>query len=377
MRRIVHVADGLEIGGAEVMLERLVGATAGSFEHRVISLTDTGAVGRRLVARGVDVQAVGLRPSPAHVPRAALLVPWLARAAPHVVQTWLYQADILGGLAARVRATPVVWGIHRVDLDPSRTKTRMRWSVRAGARLSSRVPTAIVCCSQSAAVEHARRGYDEDRMVVIPNGFDVKPRVDPDGRRRTRSALGVPDGSLLVGLVARWDPQKDHRTFAEAAGAVARHHPETTFVLCGPGVDEANATLRGWLAAAGVADRCLLLGSRDDVAAIQAALDVAVSSSAGEALPLAIGEAMAACVPCVVTDVGDSSELVGDTGRVVPPGDPAALATAIDELLALAPAERAALGAAARDRIARHYSLAAAADRYGEVWERAAGPGPA
>lgn len=106
---------------------------------------------------------------------------------------------------------------------------------------------------------------------------------------------------------------------------------------------------------------------------IQASLDIATSSSAyGEAFSNAIGEAMAAGVPCVVTDVGDSAAIVGPTGRVVPTRDPEALARAWQSLLELAPERREALGAAARDRIGRHFSLAAIAARYAALYDEIA-----
>jgi glycosyltransferase involved in cell wall biosynthesis len=371
MVRVTHVVDGLDVGGAEVMLERLVAATRDRFDHSVVSLTDIGPVGRRIAESGVPVAALGLQPRVAGAGRMARLPGLLRRTRPDVIQTWLYQADILAGLSGRLLRVPVLWGVHRVDLDPSRTTTRMRVTAWLGARLSPVVPRQVVCCSASTLDAHAGLGYRRDRMVVIPNGFEL-PSWPAEVRPEVRAELGLAPEVPLVGLVARWDPQKDHATFARAAGRITAARPDVAFVLCGKGVDGANDELRSWLAAAGALERSHLLGLRHDVGRIQAALDVAVSSSAGEAFPLAVGEAMAAGVPCVVTDVGDSALLVGSTGRVVPRGDDAGLAAGVLDVLALTGDERRALGAAARERIAAEFSLAAAADRYEELWRRAA-----
>jgi glycosyltransferase involved in cell wall biosynthesis len=150
--------------------------------------------------------------------------------------------------------------------------------------------------------------------------------------------------------------------------------PAARFVLCGNRVDRDNEALAEQVGAAGVGDRCHLLGMRRDVARVTAAMDVATSSSISEAFPLAVGEAMACGVACAVTDVGDSAMIVGPTGRVVPPQDPAALAAAWGELLAMDPDARARLGAAARQRVCELFDLGAVTRRYEQLYEEVATP---
>ena len=158
-----------------------------------------------------------------------------------------------------------------------------------------------------------------------------------------------------------------------AAGIVRDRRNDTRFLLCGFGMTWDNAELVSWIDEAGIRDRVHLVGRRQDMPAIQASLDVAcLSSQGGEAMPLTIGEAMACGVPSAVTDVGDAALLVGDTGRVAPPDNPAALAEACLSLLALHPEEYARHGEAARRRIAERYSLPLIANRYGELHERLA-----
>ncbi len=377
--KVAHVITSLTIGGAEMMLLRLLSALQGR-EHQahVICLRHGGIVADRIEALGVPVERLGARPglpNPAVIVRIAHL---LRRIQPDVVQTWMYHADLFGGLAAQAAgAPPVAWGLHHSTLSPAYNKRSTLLTARACARLSARLPAAIVCCAESTRRLHTAFGYDERRMVVIPNGFDLEEfRPDPEARISVREELGIPPESRLVGLIARFHPQKDHRTFIEAAARLCAWRDDVHILLAGGRLDWANAELVRWIDEAGIRDRCHLLGRRTDVSRIQASLDVAcLSSQGGEALPLTIGEAMASGVPCVVTDVGDAALLVGDTGRVVPVRDPEALALACRSLLDLSLPEWAALGAAARSRVAEHYALPAIAQRYADLWERLAARG--
>ena len=366
--RLVHVITGLALGGAEVMLYELLRALdPARFRPAVISLTAPGPLAPRIRALGVPVESLGMapgRPDPGGLLRLARA---LRRCQPDLVHTWMYHADLLGGLTARlVTRAPVVWGLHNSTLDPRTTRLSTRATVRACAWLSRRVPTRILSCSEVSARLHRALGYDPGRMQVIPNGFDMDTyQPNPTQAAAVRAELDLPPGALLVGLAARWHPQKDHRNFIAAAARVARERPGTWFVLAGTGITHANAELTALIDASGVPERFRLLGARSDMPRLTAALDLAVTASAyGEAFPLVIGEAMACGVPCVVTDVGDSALLVADTGRVVPPGDAPALAAAIAALLERPAAQRQALGAAARARIAAHYALPVIAGRY-------------
>lgn len=369
--RLLHLITDLDVGGAEMMLYKLLcGLDRAAFAAEVLSLTDIGPLGTRIRELGVPVHALGLRRGLPDPRALARLVRRLSHDLPDVVQTWMYHADLLGGLAAKLAGgIPVVWNMRQSNLSPSVNRRRTLLVVRACARLSRWLPARVVCGSQAARQAHARLGYDATKMCIIPNGFDLTAFVpDAGARRSVRHELGLADDAVLIGLVARFDPQKDHRTFVEAAALLRRQQPAVHFVLCGDGVTWQNEALAGWIAAAGLRERCHLLGRRDDVPGLTAALDVATSSSIGEGFPNAVGEAMACGVPCVVTAVGDSAAVVGPTGVVVPPRDPPALAAGWRALLALGPAGRRCLGQAARRRIAERFSLPAVVAQYERLY---------
>ncbi len=369
--RILHVIGSLGPAGAEMMLYKLVEATrADGIEHGVVSLTGDGVVGELLRARGVPVGLLGMR-NGVPDPRAAARLVWRIRAdRPDLVQSWMYHADLLAGFAAAAAGrVPVVWGIRHGSADRHGTKRLTHLTRAACARLSGILPARIVCCAEAAMRSHAAAGYRADRMVVIPNGFDLdRFAPDPGARARARAELAIPPGAPAVGLVARFHPDKDHRTFLLAARTVADALPGVVFLLAGLGVTSENPALVGWIEELGLGGHVRLLGIRSDVSALLAALDVAVQSSRNEGFPNVLAEAMSCGLAVAATDCGESREIVGDAGRIVPPGDPAALAHAVLELLALPAERRAALGRAARQRVVERYDIRAVARRFEALW---------
>jgi len=355
-----------------MMLKLLESMDRGRYEPTVVTLIGGGPLDDRVSSLGIRFHRLGMRPGVPD-PRVIWSLARLLRLErPDLVQTWTYHADLIGGLASKLAGgISVAWGIRHSVLVPESTKRMTRWTAHVCARLSGLIPERIICNSEASRSAHAGLGYELGRMVVIPNGFDLGVyRPDPAAGPALRRELGIPPDNPLVGLVARFHKDKDQANFLAAAGALGASCPDVHFVLCGENITWENAELVAWVERAGLRGRCHLLGRRHDLPRIQAALDIATSSSRTESFANAIGEAMASAVPCVVTDVGDSRLVVGETGRVVAPREPGALARAWDDLLGLSAVARAALGAAAREHVARHFSLPVVAGRYAEVYDQ-------
>jgi glycosyltransferase involved in cell wall biosynthesis len=369
--RIVNVISGLQTGGAELAMARLAGALdPARFEVSVVALGPDGPVRDVLRGKGIEVTTLGLRtgrPSPWAVARLGRSV---RGPRPTVVQTWLYHADLVGGVtASMLRAGPVVWNIRQSSPDPATYSRHAIWAAKTCARLSRVVPARIVSVSQAAVDAHVAFGYDRSRFRVIHNGIDAEVFGPPsiEERAAIREEMGIRADALVIGLVARRHAVKDHPTFLSALRRVVDVDPRAQALLVGAGTE----TLADDIRSVGLSDHCQVLGHRTDIVRITQGLDVAVSSSVDEGLPNSIGEAMACGVPCVVTDVGDSAHLVADTGAVVRPRDPRALATALVEMLARSPADRGALGVRARERVQQSFGMpkmiAAYEDLYTEV----------
>jgi glycosyltransferase involved in cell wall biosynthesis len=211
-------------------------------------------------------------------------------------------------------------------------------------------------------------------MKVIPNGIDVELyQPDADARGAVREELALKSDTLLIGMFARYSPLKDHDTFLRAAALVHARYPHIHFLLAGQAVDSKNGHLSSLLQQSGLPDVVHLLGMRRDMPRLTAAVDIACLSSWSESFPNVIVEAMSCGVPCVATDVGDVTRIVGDAGRVVPPRSPATLASAMIQLIELRPTEQRELGRRARQRICSQFSVGQALRLYESIYENLRG----
>jgi glycosyltransferase involved in cell wall biosynthesis len=237
----------------------------------------------------------------------------------------------------------------------------------------------LVVANSNAGRDHVQQhGFPARALTVVSNGIDTQ-RFRPDGtaRRSVRGDWGVGAEDCLIGLVGRLDPKKDHATFLRAAALLASDHPRIRFVCIGgdglSGLDKLQALAEEL----GVADRVIWAGHRGDLPAVVNALDIHCSASAfGEGFSNAVAETMAAGIPNVVTDVGDSARIVGDLGKVVAPGDPGALARACGELVALGESGRRALGARCAARILAEFSRPKLIEQMAEIYRVQAEGGP-
>jgi glycosyltransferase involved in cell wall biosynthesis len=370
--KVLHIINDLSIGGAEMMLYKLLSGMNGErFSPVVISLKDHGKLRERIKALGVPVYSLMMKqgmPNPASFWRLVRLV---RKVKPDLIQGWMWHGNLVAQLASAFAPgrLAVLWSIRQSLYSLDYEKPTTAFIIKLGARLS-RKPTKILYNSRTSAAQHGAIGYRLDKTLVIPNGFDAKLFApSAEARRTVRNELGVAENTLLIGLTGSYHPKKDHSNFLHAAALLLKSYPDVQFVLSGRGINWTNHELGDLVQELGLAERIHLLGERQDMPRISAALDIATSSSYVEGFPNVIGEAMSCGVPCVVTDVSDLPWIVGETGRVVPPRDSAALARAWAELVALGPQGRKDLGEAARARVMECFSLASVVAQYEKLYE--------
>lgn len=376
--RVVHVISGLHVGGAERMLWKLLAhADRARFDMHVLCLLGDGRIGEEIRALGIPVTCLGIQ-SPAGAFKAfGKLRRYLRGVAPDILQGWMYHGNLaawFGRLLIGSRI-PLVWGVRQSLYDLAREKPATAQVIKFCAFIS-KAATKILYNSETARGHHEGIGYASRHGESIPNGFDTDVFCpDATARSGLRRELGLGEEVPVVGMVARFDPLKGHSNILAAAALLAEQHADVHFVLVGRGVDFSNPVFAQPARSTPLAGRIHLLGERQDIPALTAGLDVAVTPSVSEGFANAIGEAMSCGIPCVVTDVGDSAKVVGECGRVVPPGDSAALAKAIFELLRMPVETRRGLGLQARQRVIDEYSIAAVAARYEALYESLAGSG--
>jgi glycosyltransferase involved in cell wall biosynthesis len=371
---ILFIITGLNTGGAEMMLYKLLSHMDRSrFSPVVVSLREEGPVAQNIRSLGIEVIPLDVL-SPRNVFRGLRgLRKTLSEHDIHIIQGWMDHGNlvsILIGMTVR-RHIPVLWNVRQA-LYSLRYEKRMSAAVIKLGGFFSRLPYRIIYNSQVSARQHAAIGYASARQVIIPNGFDIDLfRPSPEASREIRFELGLPQDAFLIGLVGRYHPMKDHATFLRASSLVSRNHPDIRFVLAGDNVDKKNGELMRLTSDLGLLEKVHFLGRRDDVPRITAALDIAACSSFTEGFPNVVGEAMSCGVPCVVTDVGDTARLVGDTGRVVLPRDPQAFAGALEWMIAAGDEKRKELGLKARQRIIDMFSIQNIARQYEKLYEAA------
>lgn len=368
---IIHVITGLGDGGAEAVLYRLC-ANDRSYRHTVISLMDDDKYGPLLREIGVVVYCLNLRRGRFRFRALWQLWRLLRMIKPDVVQTWMYHADFLGGVAARLALIrKVFWGIRHTTLEPGKSSRATMFTVRLLAFFSWVVPYRIILCAHKAVLVHRALGYDTSRMRIIPNGYNLEEFVpNASARQQLRFDLAVSDDLPLLGMVGRFDAQKDHGNLLQALSILSKVERKFCFVLVGTGLSINNTQLVQQIHQAGLQDKVHLLGRRNDISTVMNALDVHVLSSSSEAFPNVLAEAMACGTPCVSTDVGDASIIVGDTGWLVPPCNPQALAEGIqaalrakDDITAWSNRQLAA-----RQRVVDNFSIHKMVSSYHKVW---------
>jgi glycosyltransferase involved in cell wall biosynthesis len=374
--RVVHVITGLHVGGAERMLWKLLAQTDRSrFDMHVLCLLGDGRIGEEIRALGVPVTCLGMQSPAGAFMVLGRLRRYLLAVSPDILHGWMYHGNLAAwfGRIMTGAKIPLVWGVRQSLYDLSQEKPATALVIRFCA-LISKAATKILYNSETARAHHEGIGYAPLHGENIPNGFDTGIyRPDERARAGLRHELALGDKVPVVGMIARYDAMKGHGNFLSAAELLAGQNSDVHFVLVGRGVDGANPVFQRAAKLPCLAGRIHFLDERQDIPVLTAGLDVAVTPSVSEGFANAIGEAMSCGVPCVVTDVGDSAKVVADCGRVVPPGDSAALAQAIADVLQMSSEARRDLGLRARQRVIDEFSISAVAARYEALYESLAG----
>lgn len=375
--KVLYITTGLYTGGAEVMLYQLLTRiNREKFSPVVLSLMDNGTIGERIQSLGIPVHTIDMEPGKPTFIAAWKLIRTIKQIKPDIIQGWMYQGNMAAQFANlfNLKKIPVIWCIHHSINSLKSEKMLTQILIKLGIWIS-KLNHKVVFVSQNSKKQHEALGYYPDNTCVIPNGFDTLHfQASQETKYKLRNELGLERDTFLIGLICRYHLMKDHANFLQAAALLSQKFPHARFVLAGRDVDYSNQILLQLIRDLEISSKVYLLGERRDTSNIFSALDVlSVSSAYGEAFPLVIGEAMSCCIPCVVTNVGDSGWIVGNTGRVVEPRNPEALADAWQDLIAIGLEGRQALGKAARERIINYFSLENVVDQYDKLYVEVAG----
>lgn len=317
--KVFHVITGLKSGGAEAILFRIVLSESFHLQHEVVSLSDDGFYAPLLRNNGIKVTSLKINSLTSLIVGFIKLIKLIKSNKPDVVQTWMYHADIIGGLAAKLAGIKkIYWGVHSTFLNPEETKFLTKLAVKVAKFLSYNIPFRIICCSDVALMSHTEIGYDANKMIVINNGFDTKKFVpDLSKRNLIRKSLNIDSNVFVLGMVARWHPVKDHQTLLCALQKIISSKFKWKCFLIGHGMDSDNNNLKLLIDKYGLENFVFCMGPRKDIPDILNSLDVHILSSSSESFGNVTAEAMSCSIPCIMTDVGEAKRMIAEFGWIV------------------------------------------------------------
>lgn len=372
MKKILHIITGLSDGGAEAVLYRLCHYDKKN-QHIVISLMDKGKYGSLLEEIGVNVYCLGMPSGRIRLDGLINLHKLIRKFKPDVVQTWMYHADLIGGIIAKLAGVKnIVWGVHHTNLMKRESKRSTIIIAKLNAFISIFIPRRIIYCAEKSRQVQEAIGFNSKIGHVVPNGYNVDQFI-PDlySGLTFRQEIDVANGQFLIGHVGRFHPFKDYPNLIQSVGLLSDSKKCAKVALVGSDLTVDNRVLERLINENSCCEFILLLGRRQDIPSVMNGLDLFVLSSSSEAFPNVLNEAMACSTPCVTTDVGDAAVIVGETGWIVPPKEPQALAKVILEAIHEKqhnPQAWQARKQACRERIVDNFSIEKMVAGYHQVW---------
>jgi len=362
----LHIITSLSIGGAETMLLRLIKHKPDLAKSTiVISLTDNGEIGRILESLGASVICLGMHNWSSIFKALFKLKKVIQNEKPDIIHTWMYHANILGGIAAVIAKNKnIIWSIRRSEF--TRDESLSTYIVmRIGAIFSNVIPKVVVCVAESGLKNHQKYGYKPDNMIVIPNGFDLE-QLKPDQviRKEIRKELNIYDDEVVIGCVGRFHESKGYEILIASSMEVIKLHKKVRYLLIGRDLDQQNTILMEWINNTGFSDHFLLAGEKHNIADYMRAMDIFCLSSITEGFPNVVGEAMASALPCVVTSVGDVQKITGNNAILVQPKNKKLLSKGLCEMLNMDNEKRNRRGLNGRKRIEKEYPIKLACEKH-------------
>lgn len=366
--KIVHIITGLGDGGAEHTLYKICKYDK-SNKHFVISLKNPDKYYSLLNKLGIKVYCLNFKIY--SIKKFFYLIKLLKNLKPDVVQTWLVHGDFIGGIAAKLaRVKNICWNVRYSNLEFGKSKISTIFIIKILSKLSYYIPKLIVVVSKSAKKICKKIGYDDKKLYLITNGYNLE-NLRPFKSNKIRSQFKIQKKIPLIGKVARYDIKKDHNNLLEALNILNNKSIKFYCVLVGSNINKNNLILVNLIKKLKLSNHIKLLGQKDNIAGVMNEIDLLVqSSSYGEGFPNVVAEAMACGTPCVVTNVGDAAFIIGKSGWVVPPKNPQKLAASLEKALFLINKKSFKKDMKLRLRIKQHFDINKMLKKYRIVWAK-------
>ena len=362
--KIVHIITGLGDGGAENTLFKICKYDF-SNKHIIISLKGRGKYYSLLKKLGIQVYCLNFNLFSVH--KFFFLIKLLRLIKPDIIQTWLILGDFIGGIASRLAGFKnIVWNIRYSNFEIKKVKLFNFIIIRLLTKLSYVVPKSIVVVSKKSKKLYEKKGYDKNKLQFIPNGYDLREIK----KKKFKKLIKIKKNTPLVGYVARYDQLKDHLNLLNALSLIKMKKINFYCLLIGYNIYN-NKEIIKIIDKLKLTKNIKLLRPIKNVSKIMSSLDIHIQSSISEGFPNVVAEAMVQKTPCVVTNVGDSSYIVGKTGWVVPPASSIKLARKIEiAILEIGSKKWQKRCNQARLRIKENFSISKMISSYNRVWTK-------
>ncbi len=366
MKKYLHIITSLDIGGAETMLLRLIKHKSDLVKSTiVVSLTNNGKIGEALEEIGVKVVCLEIKSWSSIFKTLLKLKKIIQNERPTIVHTWMYHANIFGGIAAYLaKSQNIIWSIRRSEF--TRKESLSTFVImKIGAMFSSTIPKAIVHVAESGLKNHQKYGYKSNNTLVIPNGFDLeKLKYDQSARKKIRNELNLSNDQILIGCVGRFHVSKGYETLISSSANVLKLHKNVKYLLIGRNLDKRNSILMEWINKTGFPEKFIMVGEKRNIAEYMNAMDVFCLPSITEGFPNVVGEAMASGLPCVATSVGDVEKITGNNAILVKPNNNELLSKGLNKILSMGNKKRKIMGLNGRRKIEKEYPINLICEKY-------------
>ena len=351
---ILHIITGLKVGGAENALHRLIVNSPKELKHEVLCLTKGGAMHEVFLDSNINVITLDFKKS--FFNSFFFLIRLIRVKSPDVVQTWLYHANLIGGIAAKIVGIKVViWGLRGTAI-PQSVFSIHSLIIKLGSFLSYIIPSSIVCNANTVSDFHVQKGYSKNKIAIINNGFNINKEILY--KEELLNEIGSLDSnSLIIGTVGRYDKLKDYPNMINAFSIIMKEYPNVHLLMIGRGLDISNSELMSMLSSSLDISKVHLLGERSQISNYLNLMDIFCLSSRNEGFPNVVAEAMLMKVPCVATDAGDASSLISDIGILVPVEDHIKLALGLKYMIEIGNKKREKIGELSYLHIKSNFSI--------------------
>lgn len=335
--KILHIITNLNLGGAEVQLYKIVENLKNDHQIKVISLLSMGDIGDKLIKSGIELSIINFSKKRFFFFSFFKLCITISKFKPNIVHTWMYHANLIGGLAAKMsKVKNIFWSIHHNDLSIVHNKLSTVIIAKIGAFFSYLIPKKVICVSKNVKIKHIDFGYQEKKMVFIPNGIDVLEfsKID-DAKHLLFEKYNFTNDAQLIGFPSRFDPIKNHEGLFASIADIRITNPKLNLqiILSGKNIDTNNVELITMINKYGLIDCVHLMGIIHNMPLFMSSIDLLVNNSYSESFSLVLAEALSCKTLCISTYEGDPESIIQDIGVYVPAGNTSLLSKAIINMI--------------------------------------------